>query len=93
MHQPEIMLLVTGGLGLLFQWLLFGPKKVPLWLTYLVIALASMVGYAITLEKAPAGDWSGIRAVAVGFITFALQLRGAAGGLKDAKLAPPTNSL
>ena len=93
MTQIEITLLAVAAVGTVFQWVLFGPRKVPLWLAYGAIVLASIIGYALTLDKPCPGTWDGVRACAVGFVAFALQLRGATGASKDAKIAPKTDSL
>ena len=93
MSAPELNLLGQAVMGLIFQWVLFGPKKVPSWLAYGTIAVSGVlvcIWVTPTIAQVFADNWrSGVAII----VSFLLAVRGAAGGAKDARMAPKTDSL
>ena len=93
MSTPELTLLGQSVMGLVCQWLLFGPRKIPSWLCYGLIAA---IGIAVCVWVTPTigavfhENWRAAVAIVVSFL---LAVRGAAGSSKDARLAPKTDAL
>lgn len=93
MSTPELTLLGQTVMGIIVQWLLFGPRKIPHWLAYGLIAAVG-VGVCVwvtpTIEAVFRENWRAGGAIVVSFL---LAVRGAAGGSKDAHIAPKTDAL
>lgn len=92
MGTTELALLGQIVLGYLLQWAR-GFKNVPNWLGYVIMGVTCVAVYVwITPGSLEAfkADW---RAALAAVVSFILATRGGAASAKDAKVAPPTNSL
>lgn len=93
MTQNELSLLGNAVLGVVTQWLLRGPAKIPTWVAWVFTGAAAILVYVwITpdFDKSIHANW---RDAVAGLVAFLLATRGGGATAKDAKLAPASNSL
>lgn len=92
MSHTELALLGQVVLGYATQWLR-GLQKVPNWVSYAGLGIASILVYVwISPNAMPdfKADW---RAALAGLVSFILASRGGASVSSDTKAAPKTNTL
>ena len=82
-----IKLAAMTVLGYVWQLTRANPKF-PNWAGWVMFGTACIGGWLWSTPAWDAGDW---RVTVLGLYTFVLAARGAAAGLKDARLAPPSS--
>ena len=95
MEDPNALLklFASAGLGAVWQWLFFGPKKFNDWAAWGLLVGASVVLYFWATPSMLTdfqGNW---RIGIVGLISFILQAKGTGSAMSAAKAAPKSNSL
>jgi hypothetical protein len=84
--------IATTVLGYLVQWL-FGIKKIPAALVYMLIGCASVLLYLMGCDCKPTWDRAFFVSAGGWCLLLFQAVRGMAGMSKDAKTAPKTDSL
>jgi hypothetical protein len=95
MNDPSALLklFASGALGFVFQWAMFAPKKVPSWVAWAALVVASALLYwwaTPTLLAEIQANW---RFAIVGLVSFILAAKGTGSAAKAAGIAPGSNSL
>lgn len=83
----------VGALGWLWQWTLFGPKKVPAWVAWGVLVGSSAAVYALMTPTVATDFATNWREGVASFVMFMLAAKGAGSSAKALGIAPATNSL
>lgn len=90
--NPVIAMVGAGVLGWMWQWVR-APKKIPNWVGYAVFSATAvgLVFWAVPdFEELIVQNW---RSALITAVLVLQSIRGSAAAAKDAKAAPPTNSL
>jgi len=88
-----IKLLASGAMGYAYQWVLFGPKKVPDWAAWGILAGTAVALYTWMTPTIVADFSSDWRLALVPLINFFLAAKGTMSIAKSANVAPQTNAL
>lgn len=92
MNNAAYAALGSGVVGVAAQWFLFGPKKIPAWVAWGAVSVASVLGfiYATPVSDLSIADW---KEVILKFSVFLTSTKGWGALAKAAKLAPATDSI
>ncbi len=92
MESPIGVMAVTA-LGVVYQWVLFGPKKIPMWVAWGGLVVSAVALWFWSTPNAVAQWQVSWRDTIAGIVLFVLAAKGAGSTAKSAKVAPATNSI